>query len=54
VSVARIYPASLSQSPVRPSGLPIRTMLDAVWRAIRQRSGVGKSYILTGSWAARS
>ena len=42
VSVARITP-TLSQSRVRPSGLPIRTMFGAFWRAIRPRSGVGKS-----------
>src|SRR3954453_9217325 len=30
------------RSPVRPSGLPIRTMFGAFWRAIRQRSGAGK------------
>src|SRR5215203_2025834 len=42
VSVARIYPNPLSQSRVRPSGLPIRTMFGAFWRAIRQRSGAGK------------
>src|SRR4051812_49036086 len=45
VSVARIDPASLSESPVLPSRLPIRTMFGAVWRAIRPRSGVGKSSI---------
>src|SRR4051812_34274131 len=42
VSVARIYPPPQSQSQVRPLGLSIRTMFGGFWRAIRQRSGVGK------------